>query len=64
MMNIAVVGIDLGKNSCNLVAMDSTGAVVERRHMRRESIAEFTAKLAPCISPWKPAAGLTILLAG
>jgi transposase len=48
-MNIAVVGIDLGKNSCNLGALDDKGAVVKRRRMRRESIAEFTAKLAPCI---------------
>lgn len=49
MMNVAVVGIDLGKNSCSLVALDDNGAVVKRRRMRRESIAEFTAKLAPCI---------------
>src|SRR5512147_847302 len=49
MMNIAVVGIDLGKNSGSLVALDDNGAVVKRRRMRRESIAEFTAKLGPCI---------------
>ena len=48
-MNIAVVGIDLGKNSCSLVAVDDKGAVVNRRRMRRESIAEFTAKMAPCV---------------
>jgi transposase len=48
-MNIAVVGVDLGKNSCSLVAVDDKGAVVKRRRMRREGIAEFTAKLAPCI---------------
>jgi len=48
-MNIAVVGIDLGKNSCSLVAVDGNGAVVRRRRIRRESIVEFTAKLAPCI---------------
>lgn len=30
-MEIAVLGIDLGKNNCSLVALDRTGAVVKRR---------------------------------
>ena len=29
--NIAVIGIDLGKNSCSLAALDGNGAVVKRR---------------------------------
>ena len=49
MMTVAVVGIDLGKNICSMVALDDQGAVVKRRRLRRESLAEFTAKLAPCI---------------
>jgi predicted NBD/HSP70 family sugar kinase len=30
-MQIAVVGIDLGKNSCSVVALDQSGAVVKRK---------------------------------
>jgi transposase len=46
---IAVLGIDLGKNSCSVVGLDSTGVVIKRRRMRRESIAAFTEKLPACI---------------
>jgi transposase len=49
MRQIAVIGIDLGKNSCSVVALDQTGAVVKRRRMRPESIVAFTKDLAPCI---------------
>ena len=41
-MQIAVLGIDLGKNSCSVVGLDSSGAVIKRRRMRPESIAAFT----------------------
>ena len=30
-MQIAVLGIDLGKNSCNRVGLDGQGKVVKRR---------------------------------
>ena len=48
-MQIAVLGIDLGKNSCSLVALDQTGAVVKRRRMRPESIPAFTQTLGACV---------------
>ena len=48
-MQIAVLGIDLGKNSCSVVGLDSTGAVIKRRRMRPESIASFTERLPACI---------------
>jgi transposase len=48
-MQIAVLGIDLGKNSCSLVALDQTGAVVKRRRMRPESIPAFTKTMAACV---------------
>src|SRR5579863_9223700 len=48
-MQIAVLGIDLGKNSCSVAGLDSTGAVIKRRRMRSESIAAFTEKLPACI---------------
>ena len=48
-MSIAVLGIDLGKNSCSLAGLDEQGAVIKRRRMRRESIAKFTTALTPCV---------------
>lgn len=48
-MDIAVLGIDLGKNSCSIVGLDSNGAVVKRRRIRPENIVEFAAKLPRCI---------------
>lgn len=47
-MSIVMIGIDLGKNSCSLAALDERGAVVLRRRMRPASIVEFVAKHAPC----------------
>src|SRR5438309_602296 len=46
---IAVIGIDLGKNSCSLAALDSKGAVVKRWRMRRAGIVAFAKDLPPCI---------------
>ena len=48
-MQIAVMGIDLGKNSCSVVGLDPTGRVVLRRRMRRESIVALAAKLSGCV---------------
>ena len=48
-MQIAVLGIDLGKNICSVVGLDTAGRVVVRRRLRRESVIKFAAGLAPCI---------------
>lgn len=48
-MDISVLGIDLGKNSCSVVGLDSTGKVVVRRRMRRETVITYAAKLPTCI---------------
>ena len=48
-MRIAVLGIDLGKNSCSVAGLDERGAVVKRRRMRPESIPALTEKMAACI---------------
>lgn len=47
-MSIVMIGIDLGKNSCSVAALDESGAVVLRRRMRPGSIVGFAAKYAPC----------------
>jgi transposase len=48
-MAITVLGIDLGKNSCSVVGLDESGAVVLRRRMRRQTILGFAAKLPACV---------------
>ena len=48
-MDIAVLGIDLGKNSCSLVGLDGSGKVILRRRMQRKTILTLAAKLSPCI---------------
>ncbi len=47
-MKIAVLGIDLGKNSCSLVGLDDAGAVVKRRRLRPESIPAYTRTMPTC----------------
>lgn len=48
-MSIFVLGIDLGKNVCSLVGLDEAGAVVLRRRLRRDGVADFVRKMEPCI---------------
>lgn len=48
-MQVAVLGIDLGKNSCSVVGLDSSGKVVVRRRMQRETVIAFAAKLPACV---------------
>ena len=46
---IAVLGIDLGKNSCSLAGLDAAGAVIMRRRMTREGTIKFVATLPACV---------------
>jgi transposase len=48
-MDVRILGIDLGKNSCSAVGLDAAGRVVLRRRMRRESIMALAAKLPGCV---------------
>ncbi len=45
---IAVLGIDLGKNSCSLAGMDAAGSVVMLKRMTRDAIVTFAANLPTC----------------
>lgn len=47
-MTIMMLGIDLGKNSCSVAGLDTTGKVVLRRRMQPKTIVSFASKLAPC----------------
>ena len=44
-MLVAVLGIDLGKNTCSLAGLD---AAVVRRRVHRAGVLALTARLAPC----------------
>jgi transposase len=46
-MDVATLGIDLGKTWCSLVGLNPEGAVVLRRKVRQERLVEITAKLPP-----------------
>jgi transposase len=48
-MSIVILGVDLGKNSCSIVGVDGSGAVVVRRTMRRQTLIEYVGKLPQCV---------------
>jgi transposase len=48
-MEIVIVGIDLGRNSCNLAGLDGSGRVVLRRRVRRTSLESFVTSLSHCV---------------
>lgn len=58
---IAVLGIDLGKNSCSLAGLDATGAVVLRRKIAREGIVAFAAALPGCVIAMEACCGAHFL---
>lgn len=58
---IAVLGIDLGKNSCSLAGMDATGAVVMRKRMTRDAIVTLAATLPPCVIAMEACCGAHFL---
>ena len=58
---IAVLGIDLGKNSCSLAGMDATGAVVMRRRTTREAIVTFATTLPACVIAMEACCGTHFL---
>ncbi|MGO4404690.1 IS110 family transposase [Bosea sp. RAF48] len=58
---IAVLGIDLGKNSCSLAGLDATGAVILRRKMTRERLVAFAAELPSCVVAMEACCGAHFL---
>src|SRR3712207_2968675 len=48
-MQIAVLGIDLGKNSCSVVGLDASGRVVLRRRLHRDGVIELAAGRPRCV---------------
>ena len=48
-MDVSVIGIDLGKNSCSVAGMDADGRVVFRRRVSRAGVVELVRKHPGCI---------------
>jgi transposase len=48
-MQIAVMGIDLGKNSCSVAGCDASGHVVLRRRVSREGVVKLASGLPGCV---------------
>ncbi len=61
MENIALIGIDLGKNSFHIHCQDRRGKAVYRKKFTRPKLIEFLATCpATTIKQWKPVAVLTL----
>ncbi|WP_424139486.1 IS110 family transposase [Roseomonas chloroacetimidivorans] len=56
-MQIAVLGIDLGKNSCSVVGLDASGRVVLRRRLQREGVIKLAAGLPGCVMAMEACCG-------
>ena len=56
-MQIAVLGIDLGKNSCSVVGLDANGRVVLRRRLHREGVVKLAAEQPGCVMAMEACCG-------
>src|ERR1044071_8510529 len=48
-MDIAVLGIDLGKNICSVVGLDDGGRVLVRRRLKRPAVVAFASQSPGCV---------------
>src|SRR3712207_3009247 len=48
-MQIAVLGTDLGKNSCSVAGLDAAGRVVLRRRLHRDGVMRLAAASPGCV---------------
>ncbi|NPD69646.1 IS110 family transposase (plasmid) [Lichenicola cladoniae] len=56
-MQIAVLGIDLGKNSCSVVGLDTTGRVVLKRRLHRDGVLKLAASMPSCVMAMEACCG-------
>lgn len=49
MTEIAVLQMDLGKNSCNVAGLDAAGRVVLRRRLHRDGVVRLAAGSPGCV---------------
>ena len=60
--DIAVIGIDIGKDSFHIVDLDDRGAIVLRRKWSRGQVEARLANVHPASSSWRPASVNIILV--
>ena len=56
-MQIVVLGIDQGKNSCSVVGLDASGRVVLRRRLQRDGVVKLAAELPGCLMAMEACCG-------
>jgi transposase len=56
-MEIVVLGIDLGKNSCSVVGLDGGGKVVLRRRLSRDGVVKLASGLPKCVTAMEACCG-------
>jgi len=56
-MQITVLGIDLGKNSCSVVGLDASGKVVLRRRLQRDGVVKLAMGLPGCVMAMEACCG-------
>ena len=61
-MDIAALGIDLGKTTCSVAGLDGAGAVVLRKRVQRDRLQAFLSGLPPCIVAMEACGGPTTLV--
>ena len=57
---IAVIGIDIGKNSFHVVGLDGRGAVALRQRWSRGQVEARLANMPPCLIGWRCSVGETV----
>jgi hypothetical protein len=62
-MDIAILGLDLGKNVCSVVGLDASGAIVTQRKVRRKTLIALAKKLAPRVVGMTPIPGIGAIVA-
>ena len=58
---VAVVGIDIGKNSFHVVGLDSRGAIVLRQKWSRGQVEARLANMSPCLIGMEACVGVRII---
>jgi transposase len=56
-IQVAVLGIDLGKNSCSVAGLDTSGRVVLRRRLHRNSVVKLASRLPACVMAMEACCG-------
>ena len=56
-MDVAILGIDLGKNTCSVIGLDASGRVVLRRRLHRGGVVKLAAGLSQCVMAMEACCG-------